>query len=123
MVDQLANHEAAERAAERAKQATIRQVVVDKKGELEALPIPELKDRCAEEGIKGNLTKQARVEALVKLWLEDDGVEKALASLARAERVKELSAMDLKALESLCKKASIDPFVKEVVVDRIVKRE
>merc|ERR1719330_1551742 len=113
MVDGLTKHEAAVRAEERAKQARIRQVVVDKKDELDALSLPELKDRCAEEGIKGNLAKEARVE----------GVDKALAKLARDEREKELSAMDLEALEKLCKKAAIDPYVKEVIVDRIVKRE
>jgi len=123
MVDQLTNHEAAGRAEERAKQARIRQVVRDKKSELDVLSVPELKDRCTEQDIKGNMTKDARVETLIKLWLEDDGVEKALVKLARDERENELSAMDLNALEKLCNKAAIDPFVKEVIVDRIVKRE
>merc|ERR1719464_2372234 len=31
--------------------------------------------------------------------------------------------MDTKALECFCKKIGVDPFVKEVMVDRIVKRE
>merc|ERR550532_2099241 len=31
--------------------------------------------------------------------------------------------MDHKTLEKLCNKAAIDPYVKEVIVDRIVKRE
>jgi len=123
MVDRLTQHEAAVRAEERAKQARIRQVVVDKKEELEALSIPELKDRCAEEGVKGNLTKQARIETLVKLWLEDDGAETAVAKLARDDRERELSGMNINALEKLCKKVAIDPFVKEVIADRIVRRE
>merc|ERR1740129_2291960 len=43
--------------------------------------------------------------------------------MARDQREQALKAMELAALEKLCKKASIDPFVKEVIVDRIVKCE
>merc|ERR1719401_603650 len=123
MIDRLTKHEAAARAEARAHQAKIRQVLLDKKDELEAMSAPELKDKCTEEGIKGNLTKPARIEALIKQWQEDDGVDKALAKIARDARQEALFAMDETALQKLCEQVGIDPFVKEVVIDRIVHRE
>jgi len=97
---------------------------VDLKEELEALTIPELRDRCTEEDVKGgHMTKQARIEALIKQWQEDDGVDKALAQMAHDARESELASMDAQALKELCEKAGIDPCVKEVMVDRIVKCE
>jgi len=123
MVDRLAKHEAAARKEARAQQERIRKVLVDKKTEIEGLSAPELKGRCAEEGIKGQLPKEARVEALIKVWQEDDGVDKALAKMSTDMRVLELGALEADALQQLCKKAAVDPHVKEIIVDRIVKRE
>merc|ERR1740121_2830514 len=123
MVDRLAKHEATARKEARAQQERIRKVLVDKKTEIEGLSAPELKGRCAEEGIKGQLPKEARVEALIKVWQEDDGVDKALAKMSTDMRVFELGALEADALQQLCKKASVDPYVKEIIVDRIVKRE
>merc|ERR1719323_1825667 len=122
MIQRLVAHEVAARAQAREHQARIRKVFVDKKEELEALTISELRDRCTEEGVKGGqMTKQARIEALIKQWQEDDGVDKALAKMAHHAREAELASMDAQALKELCEK--VDPCVKEVMVDRIVKCE
>jgi len=124
MTDRLAKHEAAGREEARAQQARLRHVLVNKKEELDGLSLPELKDRCAEEGIKGaQLSKPARIEALLKHWQAEDGVDKALAQMAHAAREQELTSLDAEALQRLCDTASVDPYVKEVMVDRIVKRE
>jgi len=124
MVQRLVEHEAAGRAELRAAAARTRKVLVDKKEALEALSLPELKERCAEEGVKGGqLTKPARVEALIKLWMEDDGVNKALTKMAHDAREAVLTAMEPQALKKLCDTASVDPFVTEVMVDRILKCE
>lgn len=124
MVERLVSHEAACRDAARALQAKTRKVLVDKKDALEAMPMQELRDVCSEEGIKGGqLSKQARVEALLKLWLEDDGVNKALAQMERDAREAVLVAMDKQELKKFCETLDIDPLVKEVMVDRIVKCE
>merc|ERR1719510_2118003 len=123
MVEALAAHEAALRERERAHQASIREVVVKKKEELEALPLPELRDLCTAAGTKGILTKQARVELLMKQWQEDDGVDKALEKKARDAREQQLFSMDKAALRELCAKRGVDPFVQEVIVDRIVRHE
>merc|ERR1719277_30049 len=123
MVNALVAHEAEERAAQRAHQAKIREVVVKKKEELEALSAPELKDLCVAAGTKGMMAKTARVELLLKQWQDNDGVDKAIAQMARDARETELVAMDKVALQKLCNKRGVECFVKEVVVERVVKHE
>jgi len=123
MVEALVAHEAELRERERAHQAKIRDVLVKKKEELEALSIPELRVLCNAAGATGILTKQVRVQLLMKQWQEDDGVDKALAKMARDAREEELVSMDKAALRKLCAKKGVDAFVKEVMVDRIVRHE
>merc|ERR550514_124725 len=101
----------------------MRLVVQQKKQELEAMPVPELRDLCAAQGIKGTLTKPARVEELLTLWHADGGVEKALTKMARDAREATLASMDKEALRKLCQKLGVDPLLKEVMVDRAVRRE
>merc|ERR1719161_3303786 len=60
--------EAKERAKVREHEAKIRTVVGNKKQELEDMSIPDLKRLCTEKGIGGVLSKQARVEQLMKQW-------------------------------------------------------
>jgi len=123
MVEAMLAHEAEARAAVRAHQAKIREVLVKKKDELEALSAPELKDLCVAAGTKGMISKQARVELLLKQWQDDDGVDKAIAKMARDAREEKLVSMDKAALRKLCDKSGIDAFVKEVIVERVVRHE
>jgi len=121
MLEEILKHEAQKRADVRERKATVREVLTAKKEELEALALPELNQECASLGITGRLTKQARIEMVIKQWQEDDGVDKALAKKAHERRESELSAMDKPTLSGLCEAAGIDPFVKELVVDRVVR--
>eukprot|EP00444_Apocalathium_aciculiferum_P004460 CAMPEP_0183397734 /NCGR_PEP_ID=MMETSP0370-20130417/10797_1 /TAXON_ID=268820 /ORGANISM="Peridinium aciculiferum, Strain PAER-2" /LENGTH=530 /DNA_ID=CAMNT_0025578667 /DNA_START=53 /DNA_END=1645 /DNA_ORIENTATION=- len=123
MIEAVVVVEAEERAAARAYKAKLRAVVVSKKDALEALPLPELRDVCNDYGIKGQLTKQARIEQILKLWQEADGVDRALAKIATDERAQELNGMEKAALRKLCEKAGVEPFVREVLVERLVRVE
>merc|ERR1712178_263463 len=53
----------------------------------------------------------------------NDGVDQALAKIAQEERKSELSVLDTAKLRKLCNKLGVDPFVKEVMVERISKDE
>jgi len=119
----MLKHEAKARAAQREHEAKMRAVVVQKKGELEAMSAPELKELCSAKGITGMLSKPVRVEKLLQLWQQDDGVNKGLAEMARAKREGELAAMDKAALRKLCEKRGVEAFVKEVMVERLLKHE
>merc|ERR1711904_367541 len=66
MVEAVVAEEAKARADVREHAARIRAVMVNKKDELEALSVQELKDLCTAKGITGVLAKPARVELLLK---------------------------------------------------------
>lgn len=97
--------------------------MVAKKDELAALSIPELKKLCDNAGIAGMLSKSDRIEQLLNQWLQADGIDKALAKNAYDARRDELFSMDNGALKVLCTRASIEPYLKDVMVDRIMKQE
>jgi len=123
MVEAAVKFHVKAREEARKKVEHIREVVVQKKQELEALPAPDLKDMCTDVGIKGNLTKEARMEALLKHWQEEDGVDKAVAKSARNARQTILEGQDTSALRQLCERAGLDPYVKDILVERVVKIE
>merc|ERR1712050_37135 len=93
------------------------------KEELEALSAPAVKKMCNDAGVKGNLSKPDRIQELMRLWHEADGVEKALEQVAVDKRHEALSDMEVPALLKMCRKAGLDPCVKDVMVARIVRKE
>ncbi|CAJ1443521.1 unnamed protein product [Effrenium voratum] len=123
MIQAILEQEASEREAVKAREAQIRAVVVQKKEELEARSAPELKELCAVQGITGTLPKQTRVEKLLQQWQQDGGVDKALEQMVRDKQEAALVALDKAELLKQCKKRNLKPFVKEVMVDRLLKAE
>merc|ERR1712048_263210 len=123
MIKAILKLEAKERAQQREHEAAIRSAVTKKKEEFEALSAPELKRLCAQKDIKGNLSKSERVETLLKLWVEDDGIKKSQIQQAREKREAELLDMDKEALRKICDKFGIEVFLRDVLVDRIVMHE
>lgn len=122
MIKTLLKHEAKTRAAALEQKAKIRAVVIKKKQELEGSSTSELNKLCDAIGVKAR-SKEERVQRLLVHWQETDGVDKALAHIAQEERMQALNALDCSQLQKLCQKAEVDPFVKEIMVDRINKRE
>jgi hypothetical protein len=123
MIKSILKHEAKVRAERRAHEAEIRSVVVKKKEELENTSLAELGKQCESIGAKGVKGKPERVKQLLLHWQQNGGVEKALTQIALNERKEELREMDNLSLRKLCEKAGLEPFVKEVLVDRISKKE
>jgi len=123
MIKTLLRHEAKTRAAALQQKAKVRDVVVKKKQELEASSTSDLNKLCEASGIKGLKSKEERVQRLLVHWQENDGVDKALAQIAQEERTQALNVLDSCQLQKLCQKAGVDPFVKEIMVDRIATAE
>merc|ERR1719183_1221746 len=123
MIKAMLKHEAKARAAAKEQEARIRSVVVEKKEELEGLSIVQLGKLCDEKGIKCGRAKPERIQQLLVKWQEEDGVDQALARRAQEERHEELFTMDNVTLHKLCNKAGLDPYVKEILVERISKQE
>jgi hypothetical protein len=123
MMKSILKHEAKARAEKHAQEAKIRAVVVKKKDELENISLADLGKMCEDIGAKGVRSKPDRVARLLVHWQNNDGVDKALAHIATEERKGELNQLDNDALRKLCEKAGVEPFVKEVIIDRISKKE
>merc|ERR1719158_2281197 len=123
MIKALLKHESKARAAAREQKTKIRAVGVKKKQELENSSTAELNKLCDSLGLKGVRSREERVQRLLVHWQENDGVDKALAQIAQEERQKELDALDSTKLQKMCTKIGVDPFVKEIMVERISKRE
>merc|ERR1712194_776325 len=98
----------------------IRAVVHKKSEEFESLSIVDLKLRSK---LKGRVSKTECIQQLLKTWQDDDGVDKALAEVAKSERRDELASKGSIALLKHCDKNGIDPYVLEVMVDRILEYE
>jgi len=122
MIKALLKHETKVRVVALEQKAKIRTVVVKKKQELEGSSPSELSKLCDAVGIKAR-SKEERVQRLLVHWQENDGVDKALTQIAQEERSQELQALDMNQLKKLCNKVGVDPFVKEIMVDRISKQE
>jgi len=123
MIKALLKHEAKVRVVARDQKSRIRTVVVSKKQELEGHSTADLGKLCDTAGIKGLKSKEERVQRLLVHWQENDGVDKALNQMAEGDRTRELQAMDNTQLQKLCSKMGVDPFVTEIMVDRISKKE
>merc|ERR1712048_1508467 len=123
MIKAVLTHEADARKIARAHEAKIRGVIVSKKNELDGLSISDLSNTCIAMGIQGAKKKEDRVRMILEAWQKDDGVEKALAQIAREERLQVLQEMEINDLRKLCEANGIDPCVKEVVADRVAKAE
>jgi hypothetical protein len=123
MIEAIVHQEANARADAREHAARIREVMMTFKNKLEAQSLPDLKDLCTAKGITSNLTKPQRVELLLKLWQEEDGINKALNKIAREARENEFQAMDKATLQKFCGEAGVDAYVKEVIVERLLRCE
>merc|ERR1711972_132419 len=122
LITGILKNEANARADKREEEATVRGFVVEKKEELEAQSASDLKKLCATQGVEGS-SKSERVAQLLAKWVQDDGISKARAKAAYDAREAELNAMDKQVLQRICTKEKLDPFVKDVMIERIVRRE
>lgn len=123
MIEAVLKKEAKEREAERAAAAKRKQVLADKKKDLEAMTLQSLKELCEEKGLKSGGSKGDKIERLLADVVEKGEVDSILASMSRAARKEELSSMTKEDLQKLCQKSKIDPIVKEVMVERILVHE
>merc|ERR1712032_1304116 len=123
MVEAVLVHEAKGREKLKAHEAKAQELLIQKGKELQAKSNADLKDLCQEKNLKLGGTKEDRIERLLAIAKQDGEIDKALAGQARDARREELFSMDKTALVKLCDTAGVDPFVKEVMVERIILHE
>jgi len=103
--------------------AKVGAALAEKKGDLEAKSLAELKEACASRDLAQSGNKEACMERLLEVLKTDGDIDTIVSRGARAARWEELLAMDKEALVKLCSSLGICPFVKEVVVERILSYE
>lgn len=123
MIDAILAHEAQGREDMRAREGQARQVLANKKQELDTQNASALKQLCSKQRLKLSGPKHEQVKRLLAKWKEEGGVEESLQALARKSRRNQLATLDKKALLQLCNKRRIDALVKEVMVERLLSYE
>jgi len=107
----------------RAQEAKAKEVVKKMKDDLDAMSNDEVKELCRAKQLPLGGSKTDRVARLLDVAKKAGDVEKALLRLAAEERRAELLAMDKSTLLAACKKAGVDPLLKELMVERLVQHE
>merc|ERR1712139_279389 len=82
-----------------------------------------LKELCVTKGLAVGGDKDDRIERLVDEAQKVGELDKAVSRNIRNKRKEELMSMDKPAVVKLCEKKGVDPFVKEIMVERIMLLE
>jgi len=123
MVEAILAHEAKNRQEVQAYAAKMLEVLAKKKEELEAKTNAQLKELLASKGFAVGRAKEDWVESLLTEAKDSGEVDALLAVLSREARRGILLSIDELSLQKLCDDLVIDPYVKEVMVERIIARE
>jgi hypothetical protein len=123
MIDSILSLEAKDRDQARAHAAKVKEVEANIKAEFESKTRPDLMELCAEKGLKKGGSKDELVERLFGHAKMGGQVDQVMAGLARDARRQELTSLDKGDLYELCEKKGVDPFNKEVMVERLLAVE
>jgi len=123
LVGAMLAHEAQSAKRQQAREAARQEAVTAKMQELADKGAAELKELCAAKDLAVGGNKDALVGRLAECARQDGEIDRVATMLLRAARARELRAMDRALLIELCEKASVDPCVKEVMVERIMAHE
>merc|ERR1711881_654127 len=104
-------------------EAKVTEVATQKKEELESKTNAALKDMCAAKGLPLGGDKEKRIERIVEEAQKDGDLDKIVCRNLRNKRKEELMSMDKPAVVQLCEKMSVDPLVKDIMVERIMMHE
>jgi len=97
--------------------------LISKKQEFENMSAVELKDACTAKELAVGGSKDALIGRLMEHADQNDEIDKMVTKMKQAERKTELLALDKEQLVKMCDKAGLDPYVKEILVERISKQE
>jgi len=123
MVATFLAYEAKVRMEAPAYSAKVGVILEEMRSGLEGKTQAELRDECSAKGLAQSGTKDVLMERLLESWKTDGEVDKILAAKGRAARREELQATAMEAVLKLCSSLAIDPYVKEVMVERVLSHE
>jgi len=123
MVDALLAHETKVREDAKVFATKISEVLVGKATEISNQTTNALKEMCAAQNLKPSSSKEAMVERLIENLKSGGEIDKIVAAKSCQARSKQLSEMKREALLQLCGQYSVNAFVKEIMVERVLSHE
>jgi hypothetical protein len=123
MVDAIISQEAKRQDELKLFDAKIDEVAEKKKEALQRKSNGDLKTLCQKSGLAVGGGKEDKVERLVEEKLNDGSLEKEVSVIIRGTRKEELMKMEKEDVQKLCERMEVDPYLKDVMIERIVTYE
>merc|ERR1712232_475063 len=123
MIEALLKQDAKAREEFLVYESTRHELESKKREHLSSKTNPELKELCGSKGLKIGGGKVDKVERLLQTARDEGDIDVLLIENAYDKRQAELDALEKPVLKSLCDKAGVDTFIKDVAVQRIVASE
>merc|ERR1712232_1259384 len=98
-------------------------VLEKKKLELDAKSASALKEMCVSKALAVGGGKEQLVQRLLEEAQESSEIDKDVTVIIKDTRKEELMALDKPSVLNLCESTGADPFVKDIIVERIIARE
>jgi len=123
MIESIIKCDAKREEAVRQHEFNVTEELKKKKAELEAKTGNDLKDMCNSRGLRCAVSIEGRVQTLLHDCQERGEFDRAVALTAQAARRAVLDGMDKVALKKLCDDLEVDPLVKPVLIERLLRFE
>jgi len=123
MVKTMLAHEKKVHEDLRAFDAQVDKLVDDKQKVLETKSTAHVKDLCANKGLAVKGEKNERIEHILEEARKAGEFDRVVSMQERSKRKEELMKMDKAAVLKICEKTEVDPFVKDIMVERIMAHE
>jgi len=123
MVKAMLAHEATTREQLQVFEKQVNKVAVEKQKQLEGKSNAALKELCADKGLPVKGEKEERIQRLVEEEKREGAFDKVVSVNNRNKRKDELMTKDKSEVRKLCEKTGVDPFVKDIMVERILSQE
>jgi len=104
-------------------ESRIGEVVDKQKQALESKSNAALKEMCASKGLAVGGSKEERIERIAGSLREDPALDHTVSSELRTKRKEELLKLDKTEVVKLCDQMNVQPFVKDVIVERLISYE
>jgi len=123
MVNAVLAHEAKCREEVKAFDARADEVVTRKREELGGKTLSELKDLCSEKSLAVGGGMDDKIARLLEDARSDGEIDAGVSAVLFHQRRSELASMEKPVLATLCGKLGVCPYVKEVMVERVLAYE
>jgi hypothetical protein len=123
MVKTMLAFEAKCREDLKAFESKVDELAAKKEPELAAKSISQLKELCASKGLPVKGEKEERIKNLIDEAKKEREFDRLVSANVRTKRKEELMSIDKAALLKQCETTGVDPFVKDIMVERIMSAE